>query len=614
MTTSFNRRQGLLALAALASPSRAAADGQEVHWSEEWDRLLIQHAAEAQDAAFDPNENMLARKLGPEYHYATKLRSMTVHGTRESLDYALMLLETHAPERAARAEKVIDRMLSLQDTDAQSKWYGLWGYYLEEPPSKMDAADFNWADFNGSVLLLIEARHGGRLPSALRARIREGIRHAAYSVRRRNVSMGYTNIAVQGTFVTLAAAELLADADLMNYATERFGRFARQMDITGSFSEYNSPTYCNVTIVNLLRIQMLVKHSESRALANKIHDRAWQHLGRHWHVASKQLAGPMSRCYSTDIGKPLWIQKATGGKLAWVTLSDLREKKAGAGGEVGLLPYRCPPSALPFFLERAPDHQHRELFVPGVQGTTWLAAQYCLGSVNRGSFWVQARPLVSYWPGGYLQMRVLKDDYDFTSALCYSVQQNNYALVLVNFRSPGGDKHPNLDPIRDGAFEAGRLRVRFDIKGLAGDRPANVPATLEPGTAIALGSKPRIFVRARAWSFGEHKQSLSLENEDELLTLSLNFMHSSRQVVRWSDVGSAFAVFTISLDGDAPDAEFKIDRQSDRINCLWHTAEGVLGLSGSTAVRPITEQDQAFQATVNGKPVPEVRLSEERLA
>ena len=73
---------------------------------------------------------------------------------------------------------------------------------------------------------MIAHRHGERLGPALRARVQEAIRHAGASVRKRNVSMSYTNIAVQGTFVTLAAAQLLGDAEMRDYATERLGRLA----------------------------------------------------------------------------------------------------------------------------------------------------------------------------------------------------------------------------------------------------------------------------------------------------------------------------------------------------------------------------------------------------
>jgi hypothetical protein len=142
---------------------------------------------------------------------------------------------------------------------------------------------------------------------------------------------------VQGTFVTLAAAQLLDDKALWAYATDRQRRFARTVDETGSFAEYNSPTYANVTIVNLTRIRMFVKDAEVLALNARLHDRIWRHLAEHWHVPTLQLAGPMSRCYSTDIGSPLWLQKALGGRLPFATLDEIRSRTAGVAGETGIM-------------------------------------------------------------------------------------------------------------------------------------------------------------------------------------------------------------------------------------------------------------------------------------
>ena len=47
----------------------------------------------------------------------------------------------------------------------------------------------------------------------------------------------------------------------------------------------------------------LAKKQTIRSLAEKIHERAWLHIGKHWHAPSRQLAAPMSRCYRTDIGQ-----------------------------------------------------------------------------------------------------------------------------------------------------------------------------------------------------------------------------------------------------------------------------------------------------------------------
>jgi hypothetical protein len=153
-----------------AGPYLRAYDNSD-GWTAEWDRALLQCAVTLQDQAYDPAESMLVRQIGTEYHYHTNVRNRRAHPTRDSLDYSLNLLETGEAGRQKRAFDVLERLLALQDTDPGSKWYGLWGYYMEEPASKMSPADWNWADFNGSTLLMLNARHDGQLSPALQGNV-----------------------------------------------------------------------------------------------------------------------------------------------------------------------------------------------------------------------------------------------------------------------------------------------------------------------------------------------------------------------------------------------------------------------------------------------------------
>jgi hypothetical protein len=622
---------------AAAAPIAAVAAADR-GWASDWDQAIVRNAVARADAAYDEAEALVTRNVGAAYQYHTNVRSATVHPTRESADYALLLLEAGGAQRRDRAFRILDRILNLQDTDPSSKWYGIWGWYMEEPPPKMSPADWNWADFIGSILLLIEHRHGAALPGNLRRRVRDGIRHAAYSVRRRNVSMNYTNIAVQGTFVTLAAAELLKDQDLHGYARDRLQRFAKNLDLTGSFTEYNSPTYGNVTIANLTRIRQVVKDREALPLVNAIHERAWLHLGKHWHPPTRQLAGPMSRAYSTDIGKPLWIQKALNNRLHFATLEEVRSGQAAAPGEVGLLDYKCPDTVAPLFLELKEPRQHREIFlaadppVQPVQGTTWLTRDYCLGSVNRGDFWVQRRPLLAYWgsyeePAKYIRFRFVKDDYDFTSALLYTVQDRGDALALVNFRSPGGDKHPSLDLIQDGEFQAARLRLVVEIAGgakaaILADGWSVEPAgqTLPAATRLSLDlGGAKLCFQPRRIAFGKNEPTLSIERDGETLNLAVDVL-SAPGLVRWRDLASAYMVFTAAMDGGegslsafdqrVAGVSFQETAEAGATRAVW----GRLALQGGTTVDLVSAQDGRFAATVDGSPVPLVRLSDERLA
>ncbi|MGH9629056.1 MAG: hypothetical protein ACRD7E_12095, partial [Bryobacteraceae bacterium] len=125
------------------APSLGLALDVQSGWTGEWDRAVIEQAVQRYADAFDPRKSMLTRRVGSEYRYHTNMRDRDVHPTRESFDYALLLLETGDKQYLARVHQIIERTVSLQETDPGSKWYGLWGYYLEEPAPLMAPADWN---------------------------------------------------------------------------------------------------------------------------------------------------------------------------------------------------------------------------------------------------------------------------------------------------------------------------------------------------------------------------------------------------------------------------------------------------------------------------------------
>ena len=431
-----------------------------------------------EDKNYDPIAKMLVSSAdgGPGYH--TTITSGSVHGTRASLTYAVGLLETGEGWRAQRAKDILQSVLPLQDQNPSSSTYGLWPWYLEEPLSKMSPPDFNWADFCGTQLLMAWLEHRERLGRELAGEVRESVIHAARSIQRRNVSPSYTNIAIMGTFVTLAAGQEFQLADVRAYARERLRALYAHITQQGSFSEYNSPTYSLIAIQELSRILRFIRDGRDTELVAGLHELAWKHVATHFHPPTQQWAGPHSRCYDTDVRKRpstlAFIQAGTGGASGFALGDPLPLNL-----EAAQVPLECPHRLARLFskLERA--RQVTETFVkasPGkngakqaVIGTTWLHPKVTVGSVNRGDLWTQRRPLLAYWgtpdQTTFLRLRFLKDGADFASALIFTAQKESNVLSTVVLATDHGDKHPVLDPIKNGKITAKDLRLRLEFGG-----------------------------------------------------------------------------------------------------------------------------------------------------
>ena len=257
-----------------------------------------------------------------------------VHPTRESAAYARALVEFGDPARYARALRCIRTVLALQDTDPYSPTYGIWPWYAEEPLSEMAPPDWNWADFVGTSLCHLHEALPPAFPEAdaLRAELREALLCAAYSIFRRNVRPDYTNIALMGTVVTGYAGETFAQPLLLAYARSRIRTFRTLLEETGGVAEYNSPTYSWVAVEECERLLALVRDDAVRRDTEHVLRFLWTDLARHFHPATRQLAGPHSRAYQLYTPESLLQQLPLPGNSAPCSCpADLREQ-AEAGG------------------------------------------------------------------------------------------------------------------------------------------------------------------------------------------------------------------------------------------------------------------------------------------
>lgn len=468
----------------------------------------------------------------PGYH--SRLASGTfVHPTRESLVYALALLQRNADGDADRAAAVIGRVLALQDTDPASPTYGVWPWHLEEPLSEMTDPDLNWADFCGAHLAHLLVEHADSLPADLKAAMHDSLRHAARAIRNRDVQPGYTNIAILGGGVCAVAGELLDDPDLLEYGRRRLQKVVEHTTRNGGFSEYNSPPYTKVVIGECERTLELVRDPATRQAAESLRRTAWQIVADSFHPGTQQWAGPHSRTSRIRLrpGTVDFLSMRTGVPIQ--THPSLTEDERPEMYAL-VRPLPCPGNLVSGF--RASSGRPRQLrrtFVRGksetdsIIGTTWLAPAVCLGSVNRSSLWTQRKPLIAYWrtdddPAVVFRLRFLHDGRDFASMGVRTAQEGRRALSVFHSLPNRGDWHRTLDRPPDGIFRASDLRVRFELRGHRAGLPeaGSTAAALVDGRYALTAGKHRVVIHTQpgrfagkpvVWELGGDEDSVFLD-------------------------------------------------------------------------------------------------------
>jgi hypothetical protein len=93
--------------------------------------------------------------------------------------------------------------------------------------------------------------------------------------------------------------------------------------------------------------------------------------------------------------------------------------------------------------------------------------------------------------------------------------------------------------------------------------------------------------------------------------------------VKWGDVQQAFAVATLQMsesqrslndfDRNFSRQQCKVDAANGKVEIDWTAGGARLQLAGGTTVASVEEHNRLASFTLNGKPVPEVRLSDEKL-
>lgn len=534
-------------------------------------RTKIEHAEER----FDPKEDMLTvrqTKWAGGYHTR---KTGILHPLRDAVEYADAIFQTGEKKWYPRGERILRKIVSLQDTRAESKTCGLWPYYLEENLESMIHPDYNWADFISKYLLSVRILCADKISEETRRQMDRAIALAARCSIRRNVGLDYTNIALMSSLTIFAAGELLGEPDFLRKGKERMRDLYAYTRFNGAFSEYNSSAYVVVALHEIARMKLLFKDPECLAMAEAFNGYAWDCLSAHYNESIGQLTPPQMRAY-TDLDR---------GGLSWMVYlgtdgvygRDIRQEAEDAVSMESLLyPSHCPKRFLPRFEQESrflaqtyykKNHLRREetdttiirdLDHPDSKAYSYQTPAYSMGIFQASDCWNQRRNAMVVWgtkTPAYLRLRGMIGEYDFCSAMVYGIQDHNRIYGHLGYVSDRGSFHYILDEKKDGVYETNRIYFQFEA---GGKEDLRIKET-EDGYQL-WDQGIRITIRIHRFVFdgkpgtvrisGDGKKLLLIGYEGETIRVDTN---------QWKDTYGIFSMDVETEETNEPEEESRLE-------------------------------------------------------
>ncbi len=317
------------------------------------------------------------------------------HAIRGSVWYAFGLLMRDGAGDAARALRVIDRVLSHQ-LDAPGRiFHGTFLRSPEEPYPPDDAIiwlnyDPNWREFMMTALDLVLLEFADRLPALLADKIDAAMRRAVEGALARGLSASYTNIALMYAFMLCFAGRRFGEAAWLAAGESMARHVYALFKQHNAFAEYNSPTYYGVDLYALALWRSSPDLSPLLAeLGQEMEASLWRDVSQFYNAGLRNLAGPYDRSYGMDMCRyasvmGIWMRLVTNRVTAPFPDTDLPFAHEHDLGFVPLLAFlgpRVPTDALEHLLAFRGERQIERVVsdMPRRVVTAWLGKNRMLG-------------------------------------------------------------------------------------------------------------------------------------------------------------------------------------------------------------------------------------------
>jgi hypothetical protein len=145
-----------------------------------------------------------------------------------------------------------------------------------------------------------------------------------------------------------------------------------------------------------------------------------------------------------------------------------------------------------------------------------------------------------------MRVRCLHDDYDYSSASIFTVQEKNDALSAVVFATDRGDTHISLDRIQNATIMARDLRVRLQFEGAISGLVLPGEAALEEPIMFRSGLVAGAFCVHQALFDGQPVR-LKTGRDGQTAWIDVILYEGVPRRINFGEIEEAAVVFTLSV-------------------------------------------------------------------
>lgn len=218
------------------------------------------------------------------------------HGTRSGIYHSVGMLYRNAGADQKNAQLIMRRLLDLQHNVPGEDLHGMWRTGLNS-----DRKDQNWREFVGTGFIVARANFGNVLDPDLVQGIDVALVRASEGALQRNVSPGYTNIALMSAFLLDYTGHLVSNDVFINAGQSKAKAIRDLFFEHQTFTEFNSPTYYGTNLMALGMWRELAQSEDLRLWAQEIEAVFWNHIAQFYHAGLKNMCGPYVRGYGMDM-------------------------------------------------------------------------------------------------------------------------------------------------------------------------------------------------------------------------------------------------------------------------------------------------------------------------